>query len=448
MNIGYFGFGRAGCYLGERLSSPSHKKATKFTQVFDTVAGDFEEFHHLDDNQMKVFGWKKFNKRGSAGDMDETLDVIGQIKSTILSKAKEPRTDELDAFVISAGIGGGTGGAGASYCSKLLREEFPKIPIYAIAILPMENEPWKYTVNAARALKTLSRNVDNTILVDNGRLGLSDHPHQIDDEDEWKRVNRKLAKSFKILFSFDEVREPSALAGTTGTKSRLLKTLNTGGLSTLTVVEEGLPFHQWGGIIGGTAELYTAVKQSLIRSNREPGPRYDSRRISLGIYSDLRKGTPLDEQTSVDINQLDAATNDTDDGHIRKFNKPTDLAPFTLFPESSLVETDPTIARKHLHLIYAPSKILTNDDHVILAEWSQNHSEASETSAFLYPGSRSSSMIVTLCADIGIPKRVQEIQEKAAQIWEKQQQETYETTGRPKDVDVLGDAGSNIPPAI
>ena len=54
---------------------------------------------------------------------------------TILSAIDERGTDDIDAFLIVAGLGGGTGSGGAPVLAKYLSEMYSE-PVYTLGILP------------------------------------------------------------------------------------------------------------------------------------------------------------------------------------------------------------------------------------------------------------------------------------------------------------------------
>jgi cell division GTPase FtsZ len=73
-----------------------------------------------------------------------------------------------DAFVIMAGLGGGTGSAVADLVDVLLKED---VPIIVVATLPSDGESGIAKVNAARAVDAIVKaNIAGCIFVDNGRL--------------------------------------------------------------------------------------------------------------------------------------------------------------------------------------------------------------------------------------------------------------------------------------
>jgi len=78
---------------------------------------------------------------------------------------------EIDAFLVVAGLGGGTGSGGAPVIARHLKRIHTE-PVYGLGILPGSDEGGIYTLNAARSLKTFVDEVDNLMLFDKRRVAL------------------------------------------------------------------------------------------------------------------------------------------------------------------------------------------------------------------------------------------------------------------------------------
>lgn len=85
-----------------------------------------------------------------------------------ISAAVKGRLAGADAFLIMAGLGGGTGSAVADLIDVLLKED---VPIVVVATLPSDGESGIAKVNAARAVDAIVKaNIAGCVFVDNGRL--------------------------------------------------------------------------------------------------------------------------------------------------------------------------------------------------------------------------------------------------------------------------------------
>lgn len=85
-----------------------------------------------------------------------------------ITTAVKSRLAGADAFVIMAGLGGGTGSAVVDLIDVLLKED---VPIVVVATLPSDGESGIAKVNAARAIDAIVKaNIAGCVFVDNGRL--------------------------------------------------------------------------------------------------------------------------------------------------------------------------------------------------------------------------------------------------------------------------------------
>ena len=91
-----------------------------------------------------------------------------RVHSKAIVDAARTRLSGADAFVLMAGLGGGTGSAVAELIDVLLPLE---VPIIVVATLPSDGESGIAKVNAARAIDAIVKaHVAGCFFVDNGRL--------------------------------------------------------------------------------------------------------------------------------------------------------------------------------------------------------------------------------------------------------------------------------------
>ena len=90
------------------------------------------------------------------------------------------RTHHIDAFLVIAGLGGGTGSGGAPVLVRQIKDTH-ETPVYALAILPARDEGKLMTFNTARSLLALQEITESLIVFDN---------------ESWKREGASLKKSY------------------------------------------------------------------------------------------------------------------------------------------------------------------------------------------------------------------------------------------------------------
>jgi cell division GTPase FtsZ len=130
-----------------------------------TISGDYQHRILVGGRRTGGHGVGKINELGAEvarEDADKIVDAIRTARHFF----------ETDAFLLIAGIAGGTGSGSIPIVAQMLRERYLDKPIYALAVLPFahEEETEERTVyNSATCLKSLYPMVDAVILVDNQR---------------------------------------------------------------------------------------------------------------------------------------------------------------------------------------------------------------------------------------------------------------------------------------
>ncbi|MFC6737341.1 cell division protein, partial [Halolamina salina] len=103
---------------------------------------------------------------GVGGDNELGAEVMANDAEEVMSELSGKIGSDTEAIFVIAGLGGGTGSGGAPVLAKELSRVYDT-PVYAIGILPGRDEGSLYQANAGRSLKTLAREADATILIDN-----------------------------------------------------------------------------------------------------------------------------------------------------------------------------------------------------------------------------------------------------------------------------------------
>ncbi|MBA7575061.1 Tubulin-like protein CetZ [subsurface metagenome] len=130
-----------------------------------TISGDYQHRILIGGRMTGGHGVGKINELGAEVAKDDADKVVDAIRTA-------RHFFETDAFLLIAGVGGGTGSGAISIVAQMLRERYLDKPIYAMAVLPFahEEDTEERTVyNAATCLKSLYPMVDAVFLVDNQR---------------------------------------------------------------------------------------------------------------------------------------------------------------------------------------------------------------------------------------------------------------------------------------
>jgi cell division GTPase FtsZ len=143
---------------------------------------------------------------------------------------------DIDAFVIVAGLGGGTGSGGAPVLAKHLKRIYTE-PVYGLGILPADDEGGIYTLNAARSLQSFVRETDNMLAFDNDAWRKAGESM----EQGYARLNDELVRRFGVLFSAGEVIAGEDVGQNVVDSSEIVNTLAAGGISTVGYAKADLP---------------------------------------------------------------------------------------------------------------------------------------------------------------------------------------------------------------
>lgn len=120
---------------------------------------------------------------GVGGDNELGAEVMQNDADEVMSELSGRIDSQTEAVFLVAGLGGGTGSGGAPVLAKELKRVY-NVPVYVIGILPGRDEGSLYQANAGRSLKTLAREADSTILIDN---------------DAWRETGDSLAEGMDAI---------------------------------------------------------------------------------------------------------------------------------------------------------------------------------------------------------------------------------------------------------
>jgi cell division GTPase FtsZ len=128
--------------------------------------------------------------------------------------------------MIVAGLGGGTGSGGAPALAKELQRIYD-VPIYVLGILPGRDEGSIYQANAGRSLKTVIRESDSAILIDNDAWRESGESV----EEGFDHINEQIAQRIGLLLASGEAVD--GVAESVVDSSEIINTLREGGIASM-----------------------------------------------------------------------------------------------------------------------------------------------------------------------------------------------------------------------
>ncbi|ABN07655.1 Tubulin/FtsZ, GTPase [Methanocorpusculum labreanum Z] len=254
MRVFFIGFGQAGGKIVDMFLAQDKKLgSTSFRGVvINTARTDLMGVKHIPMEDRLLIGQTMVKGHGVGTDNVTGAKVAADEIDTIINAIDKRGTHDVDAFVVCAGLGGGTGSGGAPVLCRHLKRIYRE-PVYALGIIPAPEEGRLYSLNAARSLSTLVNEADNVIVFDNSAW-------KNDGESvksAFDRLNEEIVRRFGVLFRAGEVNK-YGVGEMVVDSSEIINTLRGGGISSVGyAISEALPkggrpaSKSGGGLLGG-----------------------------------------------------------------------------------------------------------------------------------------------------------------------------------------------------
>ncbi len=242
MRFFIIGFGQAGGKILDLFLENEKRRGSNIRMrhlAINTARTDLLGLKHVPVEDRILIGQTVVKGHGVGTDNKLGAKIAEEEIETILNAIDERGTHDMDAFLIIAGLGGGTGSGGAPVLAKYLSEMYSE-PVYAVGILPAPEEGKLYSLNAARSMISLLKYVDNLILVDNGAWkfeGLS-------LKESFAKINEEIVRRLAVLARAGEPIEEDAVGEMVVDSSEVINTLRGGGISSIgyaTTLAESAP---------------------------------------------------------------------------------------------------------------------------------------------------------------------------------------------------------------
>ena len=225
MKVSLIGIGQAGGKITQKLAEHDHRMGFGAVQGGLAVNTAKADLAALDLDTMLV-GQDRVKGHGVGGDNELGAEIM-QSEATAVMDALDSRiTTTAEAVVIVAGLGGGTGSGGAPALAREMNRIYD-IPIYTVGILPGRDEGSIYQANAGRSLKTVAREADAALLIDNDAWRTSNETV----EEGFDNINQQIAQRVGLMFASGEVVD--GVAESVVDSSEIINTLRDGGIASL-----------------------------------------------------------------------------------------------------------------------------------------------------------------------------------------------------------------------
>ncbi|WP_254839804.1 tubulin/FtsZ family protein [Natronomonas marina] len=203
MKLAVIGFGQAGGKILDRFLEYDTNRGTGVIDqpvAVNSAKADLMSLEHVPKHNRVLIGQTVVNGHGAGTEPDLgrecTETDLGEIQTAI----ENGSTSEVDAFLILAGLGGGTGSGGSPVLADYLQRIYAK-PVYGLGILPAESEGGIYNRNAADSLEKFVDSVDNLLLFDNDAFKTTGESLA----EGYAAINDEIVTRFGALLSAGEV---------------------------------------------------------------------------------------------------------------------------------------------------------------------------------------------------------------------------------------------------
>ncbi|MFW5974101.1 MAG: tubulin/FtsZ family protein [Natrialbaceae archaeon] len=251
MKLALFGVGNAGVRIVDRLLAAEAEAERPFVDgqvlAVNTTPSTFAAADHIPDDRQVVVGdthpdvvapdpdaesedddsaGESTRREGVAGDPELAVEAA-QDDLPELRRALDSIDDtEVDAAMVVAGFGGGTGcGVGAVLLDELT--SIYEVPVYALGVLPTSAESDRRAWTAARAIRTFVPLADAVFPVDNEAWSTGG-----DAAENYAGINGAIATRIVSLFGAGE-RDDELLSELRMDPNDIMRTLDVGGLATV-----------------------------------------------------------------------------------------------------------------------------------------------------------------------------------------------------------------------
>ncbi|MFC4449303.1 tubulin/FtsZ family protein [Halorussus aquaticus] len=225
MKVVLIGVGQAGGKLTQRLAEYDQQMGFGAVQGALAVNSAEADLRELDLDTVLV-GQERVKGHGVGGDNELGAEVMQSDATEVMDALDGRITAQAEAIFVVAGLGGGTGSGGAPVLAHELNRVY-EIPVYGLGVLPGRGEGAMYQANAGRSLKTLVREADATLLIDNDAW----HTSGESMGEAFEKINQNIAQRVGLLFASGEAVE--GVGESVVDSSEVINTLRSGGIATL-----------------------------------------------------------------------------------------------------------------------------------------------------------------------------------------------------------------------
>jgi len=229
MKVFFIGFGQAGGKIADKfIEYDKRTGGSSFRAIaVNTARTDLMGLEHISYEDRVLIGQSTVRGHGVGTDNDIGAQVAFDEVDIIMNAVDRKGVGDTEAFIIIAGLGGGTGSGGSPVLARHLKQIYHE-PVYVLGLLPAPEEGKLYSYNAARSLATLVKEADNVILFDNSAW--KNEGESI--KGAFERLNDEIVRRFGVLFRAGEIGQ-AGIGEMVVDSSEIINTLKGGGISSV-----------------------------------------------------------------------------------------------------------------------------------------------------------------------------------------------------------------------
>jgi cell division GTPase FtsZ len=248
MKLAMIGFGQAGGKVVDKFLAYDRQHDANIVRAavaVNTAKADLLGLENVPQDQRVLIGQSRVKGHGVGADNELGAEIAEEDMDEVQGAIDSIPVHEVDAFLVVAGLGGGTGSGGAPVLAKHLKRIYTE-PVYGLGVLPGSDEGGIYTLNAARSFQTFVREVDNLLVFDNDAWRKTGESVQ----GGYDEINKEIVTRFGVLFGAGEVEAGQEVAESVVDSSEIINTLAGGGVSTVGYASEEVdPVKKSGGLL-------------------------------------------------------------------------------------------------------------------------------------------------------------------------------------------------------
>ncbi|WP_336325355.1 tubulin/FtsZ family protein [Halovenus sp. HT40] len=236
MKLAVIGFGNAGGKITDKLvwyQQAADRDLIRSAISVNSARVDLARLEHLPRENQILIGQTddRVKGHGAGADPDLGAEITERDRHEIDRALDMVPMYEIDAFLVVAGLGGGTGSGGAPRIAEQINDRYDE-PVYGLGVLPSKDEGGRTVLNAARSFQSFADATTNLILFDNDVWrGSGDSV-----EAGYERTNEEIARRIITLLGAGEI-DSSNISEHAMDSSDIRRTLSGGGVSTIAYAE-------------------------------------------------------------------------------------------------------------------------------------------------------------------------------------------------------------------